>query len=90
MENKKNNQEIIDDVYELYYNKVKNMTTEEYFDRIILGEIKVIIGILKPHTRDFRPYTKEEFINKINNNELTISDVEELDAESSLNKSSYF
>ena len=90
MENEKNKQQIIDDAYELYYNKVKNMTTEEYFDRIILGEIKVIAGILKPYTRDFRPYTKEEFINKVNNNELTISQVEELDAESPLNKSPYF
>lgn len=64
MNNERYNQ-IIGNVYKSYYNKAKKITTEELFNRKISGVGEIIHGMLEPGTRDFRPYTQEEFINKI-------------------------
>jgi thymidylate synthase len=53
------------DVYKNYLNKAKNYTTEDLFYNKLSGVGDVIEGMLSKHTRDFIPYTQEEFINKI-------------------------
>ncbi len=53
------------DAYKHYLNKAKNYTTEDLFYNKLSGVGDVIEGMLEAHTRDFRPYTQEEFINKI-------------------------
>jgi hypothetical protein len=58
-------QQIIDEVYNNYLNKVKNYTTEDLFYNALSGVGDIIEGILSPYTRDFIPYSQEEFINKI-------------------------
>ena len=57
-------QQIIDEVYNNYLNKVKNYTTEDLFYNALSGVGDIIEGMLSPYTRDFRPYTREEFIDK--------------------------
>ena len=57
-------QQIIDEVYNNYLNKAKNYTTEDLFYNALSGVGDIIEGMLSPYTRDFRPYTQEEFINK--------------------------
>ena len=64
MNNEKYNQ-FIDEAYENYYDKAKNYTTEDLFYNKLSGVGDVIEGMLIAHTRDFRPYSQEEFINKI-------------------------
>jgi hypothetical protein len=58
-------QQIIDKVYNNYLDKAKNYTTEDLFYNKLSGVGDVIEGILSAHTRDFIPYSQEEFINKI-------------------------
>jgi thymidylate synthase len=53
------------DAYKNYLNKAKNYTTEDLFYNKLSGVGDVIEGMLSAHTRDFIPYTQEEFINKI-------------------------
>ena len=53
------------DAYKNYLNKAKNYTTEDLFYNKLSGVGNVIEGMLSEHTRDFIPYTQEEFINKI-------------------------
>ena len=53
------------DAYKNYLNKAKNYTTEDLFYNKLSGVGDVIEGTLEAHTRDFKPYTQEEFINKI-------------------------
>ena len=53
------------DAYKNYLNKAKNYTTEDLFYNKLSGVGDVIEGMLSEHTRDFIPYTQEEFINKI-------------------------
>ena len=60
----KEQQQIIDEVYNNYLNKAKNYTTEDLFYNVLSGVGDIIEGMLSPYTRDFRPYTREEFINK--------------------------
>ena len=60
----KEQQQIIDEVYNNYLNKVKNYTTEDLFYNALSGVGDIIEGMLSPYTRDFRPYTREEFIDK--------------------------
>jgi hypothetical protein len=57
-------QQIIDEVYKNYLSKAKNYTTEELFYNKLSGEGDVIEGMLSAHTRDFIPYSQEEFIDK--------------------------
>jgi thymidylate synthase len=57
------------DAYKHYLNKAKNYTTEDLFYNKLSGVGDVIEGMLEAHTRDFRPYTQEEFINKIKNDD---------------------
>ena len=57
-------QELLDEAYENYLNKVKNYTTEDLFYNKLSGVGDVIEGMLSTHTRDFIPYSQEEFINK--------------------------
>jgi hypothetical protein len=60
----KEQQQIIDEAYNNYLNKAKNYTTEDLFYNKLSGVGDVIEGMLSAHTRDFIPYTQEEFINK--------------------------
>jgi len=53
------------DVYKNYLNKAKNYTTEDLLYNTLSGVGDVVEGMLSAHTRDFIPYTQEEFINKI-------------------------
>jgi len=57
-------QQIIDEAYNNYLNKAKNYTTEDLFYNKLSGMGDVIEGMLSAHTRDFIPYSQEEFINK--------------------------
>ena len=57
-------QEILDEVYENYLSKAKNYTTEDLFYNKLSGAGDIIEGMLSAHTRDFIPYSQEEFINK--------------------------
>jgi hypothetical protein len=57
-------QQIIDEVYNNYLNKAKNYITEDLFYNALSGMGDVIEGMLSAHTRDFIPYSQEEFINK--------------------------
>ena len=57
-------QQIIDEAYKNYLNKAKNYTTEDLFYNKLLGVGDVIEGMLSAHTRDFIPYSQEEFINE--------------------------
>jgi hypothetical protein len=61
----KEQQELLDKAYENYLNKAKNYTTEELFYNKLSGVGDIIEGMLSAYTRDFIPYSKEEFINKI-------------------------
>jgi thymidylate synthase len=58
------------DAYKHYLNKAKNYTTEDLFYNKLSGVGDVIEGMLEAHTRDFRPYTQEEFINKIKTDQM--------------------
>ena len=58
-------QQIIDKVYNNYLDKAKNYTTEDLFYNKLSGVGDVIEGMLSAHTRDFIPYSQEEFISKI-------------------------
>ena len=62
--NKERYNQIIDSTYKSYLRKAKNQTTEDLFGSMIKGD-EIIHGMLEAHTRDFIPYTREEFINKI-------------------------
>jgi hypothetical protein len=62
--NKERYNQIIDSTYKSYLRKAKNQTTEDLFGSMIKGD-EIIHGMLESHTRDFIPYTREEFINKI-------------------------
>jgi thymidylate synthase len=53
------------DAYKHYLNKAKNYTTEDLLYNKLSGVGEAIEGMLEAHTRNFRPYTQEEFINKI-------------------------
>jgi len=57
-------QQIVDEVYENYLNKAKNYTTEDLFYNKLSGVGDVIEGMLSAHTRDFIPYSQEEFIDE--------------------------
>ena len=57
-------QELLDKAYENYLNKAKNYTTEDLFYNKLSGVGDIIEGMLNAYTRDFIPYSKEEFINK--------------------------
>ena len=57
-------QELFDEVYKNYLDKAKNYTTEDLFYNKLSGVGDIIEGMLSPYTRDFRPYTQEEFIIK--------------------------
>jgi hypothetical protein len=60
----KEQQELLDKAYENYLNKAKNYTTEDLFYNKLSGVGDIIEGMLSAYTRDFIPYSKEEFINK--------------------------
>jgi hypothetical protein len=62
--NKERYNQIIDSTYKSYLRKAKNQTTEDLFGSMIKGD-EIIHGMLESHTRDFIPYTREQFINKI-------------------------
>jgi len=62
MSKEKYNQ-IIDSTYKGYLRKAKNQTTEDLFGSMIRGD-EIIHGMLEAHTRDFIPYTREQFIDK--------------------------
>ena len=64
MEKNKQYQQIIDEAYNPYFNKAKEMTTAEVFSRALSGVGEIIEGMLQPFTRDFIPYTQEQFVNK--------------------------
>jgi hypothetical protein len=57
-------QQIIDEVYNNYLNKAKNYTTEDLFYNKLSGVGDVIECMLSAHTRDFIPYSQEEFIDE--------------------------
>ena len=61
--NKERYNQIIDISYESYLSKAKNQTTEDLFSSMIKGD-EIIHGMLEAHTRDFIPYTREQFIDK--------------------------
>ena len=61
--NKERYNQIIDSTYESYLSKAKNQTTEDLFGSMIKGD-EIIHGMLEAHTRDFIPYTREQFIDK--------------------------
>ena len=61
--NKERYNQIIDEAYENYLSKEKNQTTEDLFGNMIKGD-EIIHGMLAAHTRDFIPYTQEQFIEK--------------------------
>jgi len=61
-------QQIVDEVYENYLSKAKNYTTEDLFYNKLSGAGDIIEGMLSAHTRDFIPYSQEEFINKCKTN----------------------
>ncbi len=62
--NKERYNQIVDSTYESYLSKAKNQTTEDLFGSMIKGD-EIIHGMLEAHTRDFIPYTREQFIDKI-------------------------
>ena len=64
----KEQQELLDQAYENYLNKAKNHTTEDIIYNKLSGVGDVIEGMLSAHTRDFIPYSQEQFINKIKTN----------------------
>jgi hypothetical protein len=55
--------QIIDSTYKGYLKKAKNQTTEDLLGSMIRGD-EIIHGMLEAHTRDFIPYTREQFIDK--------------------------
>jgi len=61
----KEQQGLLDEAYKNYLNKAKNYTTEDLFYNKLSGVGDVIEGKLAANTRNFIPYTQEEFINKI-------------------------
>jgi len=61
--NKEKYNQIVDSTYESYLSKAKNQTTEDLFGSMIKGD-EIIHGMLEAHTRDFIPYTREQFIDK--------------------------
>ena len=61
--NKERYNQIVDSTYESYLSKAKNQTTEDLFGSMIKGD-EIIHGMLEAHTRDFIPYTREQFIDK--------------------------
>ncbi len=61
--NKERYNQIVDSTYESYLSKAKNQTTEDLFSSMIKGD-EIIHGMLEAHTRDFIPYTREQFIDK--------------------------
>ena len=61
--NKQRYNQIIDSTYKSYLRKAKNQTTEDLFGSMIKGD-EIIHGMLEAHTRDFIPYTREQFIDK--------------------------
>jgi len=61
----KEQQELLDEAYKNYLNKAENYTTEDLFYNKLSGVGDVIEGKLAANTRNFIPYTQEEFINKI-------------------------
>jgi hypothetical protein len=60
----KEQEELLDKAYENYLNKAKNYTTEDLFYNKLSGVGDIIEGMLSAYTRDFIPYSKEEFIKK--------------------------
>ena len=68
IEMNKEQQELLDKAYENYLNKAKNYTTEDLFYNKLSGVGDIIEGMLSAYTRDFIPYSKEEFINKCKTN----------------------
>ena len=65
--NKERYNQIIDSTYKSYLRKAKNQTTEDLFGSMIKGD-EIIHGMLESHTRDFIPYTREQFIDKCKTN----------------------
>jgi hypothetical protein len=65
--NKQRYNQIIDSTYKSYLRKAKNQTTEDLFGSMIKGD-EIIHGMLEAHTRDFIPYTREQFIDKCKTN----------------------
>ena len=65
--NKERYNQIIDEAYESYLSKAKNQTTEDLFGSMIKGD-EIILGMLAAHTRDFIPYTREQFIDECKTN----------------------
>jgi hypothetical protein len=60
----KEQQELLNEAYKNYLNKAKNYTTEDLFYNKLSGVGDVIEGMLSAHTRDFIPYSQEEFIDE--------------------------